>query len=460
MNRGLLLLVVFASSVAVAPSQVSQPDFRLQVVPAIVYKVDDPGGARTSSFVFNAAVICSTDCELTPISARVELFSAGSIVERQDWATEMLAQIKRISYRVEPNTPLASPTRAFTLPEAFDVRFYFRHPQALAIDSAVVRMTVADVKGRRAEQTLRIPIRYYQQKTALTLPFRGKGVVGQDWITNGGHGGVWNAFAVDMRGLDSNYAAQLNDANENASDAGWNREILAPAAGTVIYARNDVPTNPRPGEQPDVNSWYLPLPDPVMAYAGNCAIIDHGNSEVQRHDAPATGLCHRQSRGSGPHGPSSWTVGELGRRIRTTLALPTSVRPKAVSGPVVAVQVSKRRSSALPRQAVRCEIDWRSPDSTEIRDLTRAVRRTSWSHQRHQSRVNTRARSIRMAPHAGIAAAAPDTSTRTIAGTAKLVGSPGETPIRSPAIARPLNRATSKPSARPISPGINVHLIR
>ena len=99
MNRGLLLLVVFASSVAVAPSQVSQPDFRLQVVPAIVYKVDDPGGARTSSFVFNTAVICSTDCELTPISARVELFSAGSIVERQDWATEMLAQIKRISYR-------------------------------------------------------------------------------------------------------------------------------------------------------------------------------------------------------------------------------------------------------------------------------------------------------------------------------------------------------------------------
>ena len=47
MNPGLLLLVVFASSVAVAPSQVSQPDFRLQVVPAIVYKVDDPGGART-----------------------------------------------------------------------------------------------------------------------------------------------------------------------------------------------------------------------------------------------------------------------------------------------------------------------------------------------------------------------------------------------------------------------------
>ena len=278
MNRRPLRMV-FASLVGVAASQLSQPDFRLQVVPARVYIVDDPGGARTSSFVFNLAVICKTDCQLTPIAARVELSSAGSIVERQEWTTAMLAKIKQVSYRIEPNTPRASPRRAFTLPEAFDLRFDYRRPQALAIDSATVRLTVADVTGRRAAQTLSIPIQTYQQKTSLTSPFRGKGVVGQDWITNGGHGGFWNAFAIDMRGLDSNYAEQLNDANENASAAGWGREILAPADGTVVYARNDVPTNPHPGEAPDQNSWYLALHDPVMAYAGNCVIIDHGSSE-------------------------------------------------------------------------------------------------------------------------------------------------------------------------------------
>jgi hypothetical protein len=289
MSRVPLLLVIFGCLVGVHPSLANQPDFRLQVVPAIVYKVDDPGGAGTSSFVFNIAVICSTDCELTPISARVALSSAGSIVERQDWTTEMLAKIKQVSYRIGPTTPLASPTRAFTLPEAFDVRFYFRHPQALAIDSAAIWLTVADARGRRAERTLRIPIRYYQQKTSLTLPFRGHGIVGQDWITSGGHGGVWNAFAVDLDGLDQN-DGELNDANENASDAGWGREILAPAAGTVAYARNDVPTNPHPGAEPDFNSWYLPLHDPVMAYAGNCVIIDHGNSEysVMMHMQPGS----------------------------------------------------------------------------------------------------------------------------------------------------------------------------
>src|SRR5258707_2416229 len=130
MNRVLRLLVAPACLFAVQPTWAQQPDFRLQVIPAIVYKVDDPGNLNTSSFVFNIAVICSTDCELTPISARVELSSAGSIVERQDWTSEMLAKIKQISYRIEPKTPLASPTRAFTLLEAFDVRFYFRHPQA------------------------------------------------------------------------------------------------------------------------------------------------------------------------------------------------------------------------------------------------------------------------------------------------------------------------------------------
>jgi murein DD-endopeptidase MepM/ murein hydrolase activator NlpD len=288
MSRVLLLLFLPACLFAVQPSWASQPDFYLQVVPAIIYQVDDPGNGSTSSFVFDIAEICSTDCELTPLSARVELSSARSIVERQDWTTEMLAKIKHISYRILPNTPLASPTRAFTLPEAFDVRFYFRHPRALAIDSAAVRLTVADAKGRRAEQMLRIPVGYYQQKTSLIAPFRGHGIIGQDWITSGGHGGNWNAFAAELDGLDQN-DGELNDANESAADAGWGREILAPAAGTVVYARNDVPTNPHPGEEPDDN-WYRPLHDPVMAFAGNCVIIDHGNAEysVMMHMQPGS----------------------------------------------------------------------------------------------------------------------------------------------------------------------------
>ena len=276
MSRLSLLLPLLACLFVVQPSGASQPDFHLQVVPAIVYQVDDPGNNGTSSFVFNIAVICSSDCELTPISARVELSSAGSTVERQDWTTEMLAKIKQISYRSQPNDPFAWPI-GFTLPEAFDVLFYFRHPQALAIDSAAVRLTVADAKGHRAEQMLGIPIRYYQQKTTLIVPFHGHGIVGQDWITTGGHHQFSNGFGIDLDGLDAK-DGELSDANENAADAGWGREILAPAGGTVVYTRNDVPENPHPGKPPG-DDYYRPLHDPVTAYAGNSVIIDHGNSE-------------------------------------------------------------------------------------------------------------------------------------------------------------------------------------
>jgi hypothetical protein len=229
--------------------------------------------------VFDIAVICSTDCALTPISASMELSNGRSTVERQEWTSEMLAKIKRVNYRVLPDTPVWSPKRMFTLPEAFDLHFYFRCPQALAIDSAKIHVKVADAKGRGAEQMLRIPIQYYQQKTSLILPFRGLGVVGQDWVTNGGHGGgIGTDFAVDLRGLDRNYAEQINDADENASAVGWGREILASAAGTVTYARDDVPNNPRPGNGFETTT-YAAVHDPIMAFYGNCVIIDHGNSE-------------------------------------------------------------------------------------------------------------------------------------------------------------------------------------
>lgn len=276
MSRVSLLLL--ACLFAVQLAKASQTEFRLQAVPAMVYKVDDPGNTGTSSFVFDTAVICSTDCALTPISASVELSNGRSVVERQEWTAELLAKMKRANYRISPDTPAASPRRMFALPEAFDLHFYFRCPQALAIESAAVRVKVADAKGRRGEQMLRIPIQYYQQKTSLLVPFRGRGVAGQDWITNGGHGGgIGTDFAIDLRGLDQNYAEKKNDAGENDSAWGWGREILAPAAGIVTYARNDVPNNPRPGD-PDINSLGA-LHDPVMAFMGNCVIIDHGNSE-------------------------------------------------------------------------------------------------------------------------------------------------------------------------------------
>lgn len=83
-----------------------------QTIRGINYKRLEPGARlrlfelypEPSNLLKLARVICSTDCALTPISANVELSSAGSTVERQEWTTEMLAKIKDARYRIEPNT--------------------------------------------------------------------------------------------------------------------------------------------------------------------------------------------------------------------------------------------------------------------------------------------------------------------------------------------------------------------
>src|SRR5262249_16205864 len=80
---------------------------------------------------------------------------------------------------------------------------------------------------------------------------------------------------------------------------------------------------------------------------------------VQRDDAHATRLRHGQGRRSGRRRPGDRKAGKLRRLIRTTLALSTSVRATAFPRSVPAVQVSKDRWSTLPRQAIRCKIDWR-----------------------------------------------------------------------------------------------------
>src|SRR5882757_3817261 len=104
MSRVLPLLVVLACLLAFQPAWAGQPDFHLQVVPAMVYKVDDPGNTRTSSFVFDIAILCSADCALTPISASVALSNGRSTVERQEWTTEMLAKVKGVRYRILPDS--------------------------------------------------------------------------------------------------------------------------------------------------------------------------------------------------------------------------------------------------------------------------------------------------------------------------------------------------------------------
>ncbi len=274
-----LLGTVFLTTLAAA-QDVLPPEkpLQLQSVPAAVYKIDDPGHGETESWTFNVVALCKpNDCSSKPVAETIELLSSNTVVDKSEIGSPELEKAALTSYRVLPETPAASSRRGFLLHEAFDLHLTFTRAKRLNVDRTRVRLKVVNSEGKREEAVLDIPIAVYRPKTALAFPFRGPGLVMQGWINDGGHSGYANQFAIDVLGLDANYAPQTNDKDENSSYAGWDREILAPADGTVVYARNDVPNNPAAGD-PDqelLDSQH----DPMLAVAGNCVIIDHGNSE-------------------------------------------------------------------------------------------------------------------------------------------------------------------------------------
>jgi hypothetical protein len=270
-------LLFFSLLVAQDTHKTNDP-LQLRVVPATVYKVDDPGHGETESWIFNLVVLCGArDCGQKPVAASVELYSGSLLVDRQEIAGPELEKALLTSYRILPDTPAASARRNFLLDEAFDLRMPFSRLRKLAVDRTRVKLTVANSIGGTEAASVDVPVAVYQQKTALIFPFRGPGLVMQGWINDGGHAGYANQFAIDVLGLDGNYAPQVNDRDENASYVGWDREIVAPAAGTVVYARNDVPNNPN-AKGPDEQLLAVQH-DPVLAVAGNCVILDHGNRE-------------------------------------------------------------------------------------------------------------------------------------------------------------------------------------
>jgi murein DD-endopeptidase MepM/ murein hydrolase activator NlpD len=57
----------------------------------------------------------------------------------------------------------------------------------------------------------------------------------------------------------------------------WGREVIAPADGVVVYARNDVPDQPRPGTVD--TSIQEHLPDPGYTGPGNHVLLNQGNNE-------------------------------------------------------------------------------------------------------------------------------------------------------------------------------------
>jgi len=128
------------------------------------------------------------------------------------------------------------------------------------------------------ERTLKIPILSCEQKTKLVFPMKGTFMVVLGHDFNEAHSlGRSQHFAYDIFGMGPHWEITRNGGAKVADFCTWGREVIAPADGVVVYARNDVPDQPRPGTVD--TSIQEHLPNPGYAGPGNHLLLNHGNNE-------------------------------------------------------------------------------------------------------------------------------------------------------------------------------------
>lgn len=136
--------------------------------------------------------------------------------------------------------------------------------------------------GAGASRTFRMAVQRYKQKTRLRLPLTGPAaVLGGHTPLDPHRGEPSQWFAYDFVGVDRRTLAMRRDAKKrNSSWIGWGRRVVAPAAGKVVDARNDIVDNPAPTKHLGIKKLMARYgPDKSRVIGGNFVVIDHGNGE-------------------------------------------------------------------------------------------------------------------------------------------------------------------------------------
>lgn len=250
----------------------------LRAEPEQVYRSPEAGSPSYEAWSFNLVVDSGDEHIATvPLDLEIELVSRGQVVERTIWGAEVLSRMKRVSFLPDDGSSHLSLRRLYQIPEDYDFLLNFRgNPVAWEVDQVRLHLTLQRESGSESTETLTVPIGSYTARTGLAFPLVGRAIVTQGQFSNGGHEGHGTRFAIDVMGLGPTYGPLAGGGSGNAQFAGWDQAVLAPAAGIVVYARNDVPDNVGDVDPADV---FGSLPDPILATAGNAVVIDHLNGE-------------------------------------------------------------------------------------------------------------------------------------------------------------------------------------
>lgn len=241
----------------------------LATIPLRVYKENDgvDSAAASESFVFNILVKEKWGRALEPKTATIEFYSGANRLKTLELSSAALKAIRRVTYQ-----SLA------VQEEIFDLQHYFSEPVALHVDKLVYNLELATREGETVRKSLDVPVTAYVQKTKLIFPLKGTFVVAAGHDFNEEHKSEWSQqYAYDILALGPRYEIVKTNGETNEDFFAWGREIIAPADGMVVYARNDVQDNPHPDVV--LTNVFLKLREPLWAVAGNVVVIDHGNGE-------------------------------------------------------------------------------------------------------------------------------------------------------------------------------------
>ena len=302
---------------AVVPAAVAEPvtpgvdpGVRLLPLPTRLYKLRDSGQERTESWTLWLLVQTDAPRPLLVQQVDLHLFSGQQRVRSSHLrgpGVQAITIKPPFSPRRMDGSPAATPIH---WPQA--VRIRCTEAAGAAIDAMQIDMQLAEGESRTGASA-RFPVEVYEQKTTLVFPFRGRGVVTQAGVTNGGHRNRSGQFALDVVGLDANYASLRDGADRRPTDyVGWGRPLIAPADGTVVRAVAERPDQP----DPDKSNPALFAPEyPNGGDPGNHVVIDHGNGEfsvvahLQQHSLGVKlGQRVRQGQQLGALGSSGDTV--------------------------------------------------------------------------------------------------------------------------------------------------------
>ncbi len=158
-------------------------------------------------------------------------------------------------------TPLMISESAAKFPVEFE-RGKMSLQIALDKEGKIGGLRVAPPESAKPKNTSR-------NQTKLSLPFRGEWFVvwGGDTAAENYHQDAPNQrFAFDILKTDADGATHKGDGTKNEDYYAFGQEIIAPAAGTVVYAVDGVHDN-KPGE---MNRMFVP---------GNIVVIKHSDGE-------------------------------------------------------------------------------------------------------------------------------------------------------------------------------------